>query len=119
MLLRNAIIILASLSTAAAKVSFNNDIRPLLSNTCLHCHGPDENERKAKRRLDTRDGATAENDGIRAIVAGNIDASELIYRIATDDPDELMPPPKDGKRFTAGPVLQGHRCRKDSGRQCH
>ena len=45
MLLRNAIIILTSLSTATAKVSFNNDIRPLLSNTCLRCHGPDENER--------------------------------------------------------------------------
>ena len=100
MLLRNAIIILSSLSTATAKVSFNNDIRPLLSNTCLRCHGPDENKRKAKRRLDTREGAAAENDGVRAIVAGNIDASELIHRITTDDPDELMPPAKSGKRFT-------------------
>jgi hypothetical protein len=104
MLLRNAIIILISLSTASAKVSFNNDIRPLLSNTCLRCHGPDEKERKAKRRLDTRDGATAENDGVRAIVAGNIDASELIYRITTEDTDEVMPPPDAGKRFTAGQV---------------
>jgi hypothetical protein len=104
MLLRNALIILTCLSTATAQVSFNNDIRPLLSNTCLRCHGPDENERKAKRRLDTRDGATAENDGVRAIVAGNIDASELIYRITTDDPDELMPPPKAGQRFTAGQI---------------
>ncbi len=101
MLLRNTIIILCGLSTATAKVSFNNDIRPLLSNTCLRCHGPDENERKAKLRLDTRAGATANNDGTRAVVAGNIDASELIYRITTDDPDELMPPPKAGTRFTA------------------
>ena len=104
MLLRNALIILCSLSTATAKVSFNNDIRPLLSNTCLHCHGPDENERKANRRLDTLDGATADLDGTRAVVAGNIDASELIYRITTDDPDELMPPPKAGKRFTAAQI---------------
>jgi hypothetical protein len=104
MLLRNALIILCSLSTATAKVSFNNDIRPLLSNTCLRCHGPDENERKANRRLDTREGATADHDGTRAVVAGNIDASELIYRITTDDPDELMPPPKAGKRFTAGQI---------------
>ena len=87
-----------------APIDFNHDIRPILSNNCLACHGPDEKERKAKRRLDTSDGATAENDGIRAIVAGNIDASELIYRITTDDPDELMPPPKHGKHLTAGQV---------------
>lgn len=101
MLFRNALIILCSLSTATAKVSFNNDIRPLLSNTCLRCHGPDENERKANLRLDTHEGATAEHDSIRAVVPGNIEASELIYRITTEDPDELMPPPKAGKRFTA------------------
>ena len=101
MLSRNALIILCSLSTATAKVSFNNDIRPLLSNTCLRCHGPDENERKANLRLDTHEGATAEHDSIRAVVPGNIEASELIYRITTEDPDDLMPPPKAGKRFTA------------------
>ena len=87
-----------------AAIDFNHDIRPILSNNCLACHGPDEKERKAKLRLDTRDGATADNDGIRAVVAGNIDASELIYRITTDDPDELMPPPKHGKHLTAGQV---------------
>ena len=87
-----------------APIDFNHDIRPILSNSCLVCHGPDEKERKAKLRLDTRDGATADNDGIRAVVAGNIDASELIYRITTDDPDELMPPPKHGKHLTSGQV---------------
>ena len=91
MLFRNALIILCSLSTATAKVSFNNDIRPLLSNTCLRCHGPDENE--SSYRLDTHEVATAEHDSIRAVVPGNIEASELIYRI-TCDPDEPMPPPK-------------------------
>ena len=87
-----------------AEIDFNRDIRPILSNNCLACHGPDEKERKAKLRLATRDGATADNDGIRAVVAGNIDASELIYRISADDPDDLMPPPKHGKRLTAEQV---------------
>ncbi len=103
LLLLLSLVVLHGQATGA-EIDFNRDIRPILSNTCLRCHGPDENKRKAKRRLDTSDGATAENDGIRAIVAGNIDASELIYRITTDDPDELMPPPKDGKRLTAGQV---------------
>ncbi len=100
MLSRIAIALLAGLATVQAKVSFNDDIRPLLSNNCFHCHGPDEGDRKAGLRLDTHEGATADNDGVRAIVPGDLDASELIYRITTGDPDELMPPPKKGKRFT-------------------
>ncbi|MCS5540429.1 MAG: hypothetical protein NZ804_10600, partial [Roseibacillus sp.] len=76
LLLLLSLVVLHGQATGA-EIDFNRDIRPILSNTCLRCHGPDENKRKAKRRLDTSDGATAENDGIRAIVAGNIDASEL------------------------------------------
>lgn len=83
-----------------AKVSFNDEIRPLLSNSCYRCHGPDEEDRKAKLRLDTREGATKDHEGFTAISPGKIEDSELIYRIVTDDEDEMMPPPGKGVRFT-------------------
>ncbi len=83
-----------------AKVSFNDEIRPLLSNSCYRCHGPDEGDRKAKLRLDTREGATKDHEGFTAISPGKIEDSELIYRIVTDDEDEMMPPPGKGERFT-------------------
>ena len=100
MLIRCIIISLAIAQFANAKVSFNNDIRPLLSNHCYRCHGPDENERKAGLRLDSFEGATKDNDGIKALVAGNIEDSELIYRIISEDPDEVMPPPKAGNKLS-------------------
>ncbi len=95
------LLVSASISSpAAAEVSFNNDIRPLFSNTCFFCHGPDEEERKAGLRLDTFEGATADNDGVIGIVPGDPDASEIFYRIISDDEDEVMPPPKHGEPFT-------------------
>jgi len=72
-----------------AEIRFNEHIRPILSEHCFACHGPDTGSRKAELRLDTREGATA--DG--AIVPGNIKDSELIARITSDDPDVMMPPP--------------------------
>ena len=81
----------------AQEVSFNREIRPILSNKCFFCHGPDENKREADLRLDTREGALADHDGFSAVVPGNPDDSELLYRIAHDDPDELMPPPEAKK----------------------
>ena len=100
MLIRCIIISLAIAQFADARVSFNNDIRPLLSNHCYRCHGPDENERKAGLRLDSFEGATKDNDGFKALVAGNIEDSELIYRIISEDPDEVMPPPKAGNKLS-------------------
>jgi hypothetical protein len=79
------------------KPRFNRDIRPILSNNCFYCHGPDEKKRDGGRRLDTFEGATADVDGIRAIVPGKPDASDLMVRIASDDRDELMPPLKSKK----------------------
>lgn len=82
-------------SALAAPVDFNREIRPIISEKCFHCHGPDEASRKAKLRLDLRDEALKERDGVRAIVPGRPDDSELLTRILSKDPDEVMPPPKE------------------------
>ncbi len=75
-------------------VKFNRDIRPILSETCFHCHGPDEHGRRAELRLDTSDGALADLGGYQAIKPGDLKNSEAWGRILSDDPDELMPPPE-------------------------
>ena len=77
-------------------VQFNRDIRPLLSNNCFLCHGPDEGRRKAKLRLDVEAEAKKE-----VIVAGDVADSEFWARITSTDPDEMMPPPKSKKHLTA------------------
>ncbi len=93
---------LGSSSAFAAGLSFNRDIRPLLSDRCYYCHGTDSNHRKAGLRLDTFEGATADNDGVRALVPGNPAQSELWMRIISEDEDEVMPPPDAHKpAFTA------------------
>lgn len=87
---------LAATASAAtpARLSFNRDIRPILSDNCFACHGPDSANRQAGLRLDTFDMATAEVDsGSRAIVPEKVDESELVARIVSDDPDSVMPPP--------------------------
>ena len=84
-----------------AKIDFSRDIRPLLSDNCFACHGPDAKQRKAGLRLDTREGALADLDGISAVVPGKPSESELVTRILTDDGDDLMPPPDSGKQLDA------------------
>ncbi len=84
----------AVMSDAARPVRFNRDVRPILSETCFHCHGPDEHGRRAELRLDLPEPAYANRDGIRAIVPGDLDKSEAWHRILSNDPDELMPPPE-------------------------
>jgi hypothetical protein len=74
------------------QVEFNRHIRPILSDKCFLCHGPDRNTREAGLRLDLRAEATSERDGHHAIVAGDATASAMIQRIITDDPDDKMPP---------------------------
>lgn len=75
------------------KVDFGSDILPLLSDRCFTCHGPDKHSRKAGLRLDIRDEAIDD-----AIVPNSPEDSELLYRIETDDTDDLMPPPDSGKK---------------------
>lgn len=95
------LIISPLLSRAAEKIVFNRDIRPLLSDKCFHCHGPDEKERKSGLRLDQRDSALKPaKSGAVAIVPGTPDQSELIARCFTSDEDDLMPPSKMGKPLT-------------------
>lgn len=82
----------ASVATAQTKVSFNRDIRPILSDRCFACHGFDPETRAADLRLDTEEGATD-----WAIIPGDADGSELIARVTSDDPDMIMPPTESKK----------------------
>jgi hypothetical protein len=93
---------LVSSAAAAPKVDFNREIRPLLSDNCFACHGPDTKKMKAGLRLDQREAATKplKSGGI-AIVPGNPEASELVRRIFADDSDDLMPPAQSHKTLTA------------------
>jgi hypothetical protein len=76
-------------------VDFNRDIRPILSENCYHCHGPDEASREADLRLDTEEGAKE-----YAIVAGDAESSDVMDRVLSDDDDVLMPPPDSERSLT-------------------
>src|SRR4051794_18246433 len=78
-------------------VEFNRDVRPILSESCFPCHGPDAAKRKAKLRLDTEGGATADLGGRHAVVPGDPDASELYQRVTAEDDEERMPPGSTGR----------------------
>jgi len=85
----------AAPADSPARISFNRDIRPILSDNCFACHGPDSGNRQAGLRLDVAEQATSELDsGARAIVPEHVDASELVARIIATDPDTVMPPPE-------------------------
>jgi hypothetical protein len=85
-------------SASHEKISFNRSIRPILSENCFSCHGPDEAGRKAELRLDTHEGITGGDSP--AVVAGKPEESELIARIHSTDPDEMMPPEESHKALT-------------------
>jgi mono/diheme cytochrome c family protein len=96
--LATLILLPAAAFAQGGAVDFNRDVRPILSNNCFQCHGPDEKVRKGKLRLDARD------DALAAINPGKPDASELLRRVKTSDADEAMPPAKSGKKLTAREV---------------
>lgn len=81
------------------ELSFNRDIRPILSDSCFFCHGPDAEHREADLRLDLEEFAKQD-----VTEAGNVGSSELIARITSSDPDELMPPPESGKRLNQNQI---------------
>src|SRR6266705_3721139 len=93
----------ASVDRAAGKgsVDFSRDILPILSDNCFQCHGPDEKARKGKLRLDTKEGAFRLKDGKTVIVPGKSAESELVRRVTSSDPEEVMPPPKSNRKLTA------------------
>ena len=94
---------LASCAISAASadtIQFNRDIRPLLSDACFQCHGPDKNSREADLRLDLEAAAKADLGGYFGIVPGDAEASEIYQRMITTDHDDLMPPEESGKSLT-------------------
>ena len=91
----------APLASAGSKLGFNRDVRPILAEKCFACHGFDKKGRKGNLRLDTREGALASQDGVSAIVPGKPELSELVARVLSADPEEVMPPPKSGKQLSS------------------
>ena len=89
-----------SLTTVSAQqVDFDRDIRPILSNNCFACHGPDENTREAELRLDDKDSVFADRDA-PLIQPGKAASSELFRRISSTDENEMMPPADFRKKLT-------------------
>ena len=81
----------------AKDVSFNRDVRPILSDKCFSCHGFDPKTRKANLRLDTIEGATTKIKGGHAIVPGDLKKSEAWLRIISEEKGDVMHPPKSNK----------------------
>ena len=84
-----------------SRVDFRADIRPILSNRCFACHGPDESKVESGLRLHDYESATSPADsGSRALVPGSVSESELIRRIVSNDESERMPPPHFSEKLT-------------------
>src|SRR5580704_10276943 len=89
-------------AAADAPIRFNRDIRPIMSDTCFRCHGPDQRARMAGLRLDIRDEALrTTKSGVTPIVPGQPDQSAIIQRIFAQNPAKIMPPQFAHKELTA------------------
>ena len=86
--------------SSESDIHFNKDILPILSKHCFACHGPDQQQRKADLRLDTQEGLFATLDGVAIVSPGKPEASSLVERIRTHDPEDLMPPPESKNPMT-------------------
>src|SRR3954453_11109577 len=89
---------------SSGKVDYTRDIRPILSDNCYHCHGPDAEHREKKLRLDTKTGLFDKADEVIPFVPGKLDQSEGWLRIISADKDEQMPPPKSHKKLTPAQI---------------
>ncbi len=103
LLLRAAAPTLVRAETPAPKpaIDFTRQIRPILAENCFACHGPDEKKRRARLRLDTKEGALG-HSGL--VVPGKADESDLFARVTSKDAAEQMPPPKSGKKLTPAQI---------------
>jgi len=93
--------LIATALNGSKEIRYDRNVRPILSDRCFHCHGPDKHDRKAELRLDQTsgpDGAYRILDEIQAIKPGDLEESEVWHRIISDDEDELMPPPDSHKK---------------------
>ena len=96
-LLLSVTLIVVEATRADDAILYNRDIRPILTDMCFPCHGPDSAARKGDYRLDRRDDAI----GKKVIVPGKPDESEMMRRILSADAEEVMPPPAIKKMLTA------------------
>ena len=98
----SATVCIASAIDAAVPevIEFNRDVRPILSETCFVCHGPDANKRQGELRLDTEAGLFGTNSKTKPVVAGTLGESELVKRVTSSDPEQLMPPVDSGKKLS-------------------
>jgi hypothetical protein len=94
----------SALAADAPSIDFSRDVRPILSDTCFKCHGPDAGPRKAELRLDTKEGLVADASDGRLIVPGKPAESVLYQRITAADVESRMPPADSGKKLTAAQV---------------
>ncbi|MCH8048385.1 MAG: hypothetical protein IID44_32215 [Planctomycetes bacterium] len=100
--------LLGMTAAAAAEepIDFNRDIRPILSDNCFACHGPNMKDREAELRLDVEQDAFAQRDELPAITPGDLTKSAVWLRITSDDEDERMPPKKCGERLSRAYILR-------------
>ncbi|GAB5445097.1 MAG: PSD1 and planctomycete cytochrome C domain-containing protein [Fuerstiella sp.] len=93
--------LLCETAGTADEIDFNRDVRPILSDACFACHGPDAGQRQADLRLDLQEGLFRTVDGVTIVHPGQPDHSELLHRVLSDDPDVVMPPPDQARKLTA------------------
>lgn len=91
-------------SDAADKLDYNRDVRPILSDKCFLCHGPDARNQKSDFRIDSFEHATADLGDYFGVVPGKLKESEVYWRIHSDDPVDMMPPPEKKIPLTKGEI---------------
>ena len=96
----HAVLVGQAVNAAEHQINFNRDVRPILSDKCFQCHGPDEAARKAELRLDDETAVKAVRDGIAIVNPGDPAGSEMIRRITSIDESEIMPPHESNKPLT-------------------
>ena len=96
----HAVFVGQAVYAAEHEINFNRDVRPILSDKCFQCHGPDEAARKSELRLDVESSVKAVRDGIAIVSPGDPAGSEMIRRITSDDESEIMPPHETNKPLT-------------------